>query len=655
MTQLSLLVTFSLVWVNLVGLGLLANLVFRDYAVSRVGGPILLCLVLFSLEHYWGLGSHLAFLPFSTVLSGWLIWRERALLRRNLWLEGAFALGFLYSLVWRYAYPDIDISGEKLPDLVFINDYFVGSRLPPIDRWLPPFHADFYYSFQYYAAALLARWFHLDPAISYQVTFCTMAGLMTSAIYAAVSRLCAWRPGRWLMMVALLLGGCGLNTLVHLSMNHYVQPAEICRYLGLPRPEKERTFIGVALDHVMYDGVKDPAELPVTPLNFVLAEGEFHPPVFGFLLLLFTALLLATLDSEWGLRKRNLLHALLAATVPLSLIGNTWIFPLQAVLVAGWFVYRAVRGERTHLVAGFYGAGAATLLAYPFLGGFMTQPLAHATQPRLVTPHDHSWIGWFFVFWPVFALAFLAFWNRERRGMVWFLICTWGLLMVGTEVFYIHDVNGSTWERYNSTLKWWGWIYAGAVLTLGSANLGAVSRFCRVGSAIVILVPCVEGYDVLRYFAGTAKPNYGHIEGYHWLTDDSCVRDMLIALRARPDGICIDSNLTYGNTDATALGTFAGKQSLVGWPVQEGIWRGLQVDIGERMKKMQSFYDGSMEDPLTWLEENNVRYVLWLQKDNNDANQHFVPLMAKIKGRYAWHHFYGNDGDWAIGYWERKD
>ncbi|HEY5080002.1 MAG TPA: DUF2298 domain-containing protein, partial [Opitutaceae bacterium] len=272
MTQLSLLITFSLVWVNLVGLGLLVNLVLKDYAVSRVGGPILFCLVLFSFEHYWGLGAHLAFLPVSSVLSGWLIWRERALIRKNLWLEGAFALGFLYSLVWRYAFPDIDISGEKLPDLVFINDYYVGTRLPPIDRWLPPFRADFYYGFQYYAAALLARWFHLDPAISYQITFCTMTGLIASAIYAAVSRLCAWRPGRWIMMSALLLGGCGLSVLVHVSMNHYVQPAEICRYLGLPRPEKERTAVGVALDHLMYDGVKEPAELPVTPLNFVIAK-----------------------------------------------------------------------------------------------------------------------------------------------------------------------------------------------------------------------------------------------------------------------------------------------------------------------------------------------------------------------------------------------
>jgi uncharacterized membrane protein len=272
-----------------------------------------------------------------------------------------------------------------------------------------------------------------------------------------------------------------------------------------------------------------------------------------------------------------------------------------------------------------------------------------------VTHHDHSWLGWLSVFWPVFALGILGFWNKERRGVVWYLICTWTVLMVGTEVFYVHDVNSGTWERYNSTLKWWGWIYAGAILTLGSVNLGAVSKICRYGSFLVILGPCVESYDIVRYFAGTDKPSLGHLEGSFWLTGDSCVRDILLALKARPDGICIDSNVTYGNTDATVLGAFAHKAALVGWPVQEGIWRDQQIEIADRMNSLNDFYAGKMEDPVGWLLANNVRYVLWLQKDNNDGNHLFLPLMAKMKAHYTWRHFYGNDTDWALGFWERKD
>ena len=59
--------------------------------------------------------------------------------------------------------------------------------------------------------------------------------------------------------------------------------------------------------------------------------------------------------------------------------------------------------------------------------------------------------------------------------------------------------------------------------------------------------------------------------------------------------------------------------------------------------------------PVSWLVENDVRYVLWLQKDNDSMNARFLPLWDKIRPRYAWRHFAGNDGDWAVGFWERID
>ena len=113
-----------------------------------------------------------------------------------------------------------------------------------------------------------------------------------------------------------------------------------------------------------------------------------------------------------------MLHALLAATVPLSLIGNTWVFPLQTALVAGWFIYRAISGERDHWLAGLFGAGAASALAYPFLVGFLQQPAAHTTALRLTRAGQHATpVEWLSVFWPLVLLMALAFWNREKRGL----------------------------------------------------------------------------------------------------------------------------------------------------------------------------------------------------------------------------------------------
>lgn len=114
MTIVALLITSGLIWFNLVGLGLLFNLAIKDYAVSRISAPFAFCLFCFFVEHFYGLGGRLMFFPISTALSGWLFWRHRSLLRRNIELEAAFGIGFLYCLVWRFAFPDIDLSGEKI-------------------------------------------------------------------------------------------------------------------------------------------------------------------------------------------------------------------------------------------------------------------------------------------------------------------------------------------------------------------------------------------------------------------------------------------------------------------------------------------------------------------------------------------------------------
>jgi uncharacterized membrane protein len=654
MTLLFLLLIFGIIWLNLAGLAVLTNYAVGDYAVSRVGAPITLCLVFFFIEHFVGFGPQLWLLPFSTVLAGYLVWKETELVGNNLMIEAAFGLGLAYCLAWRYAFPDIDLTGERIPDLVFIQDYMGGTRLPPTDRWLPPFKLDFYYSFQHYSAALLGRWFRLDSTYSYQAAYCVITGLITAAIYGAANRLCSWRPGRWIVMLALLVGGCGLGLEANLSMNHFVIPSQIEWYLGFHYTAKERTELGQFLDSKMYaSGIRP--ELPVSPLSSQIAVGELHPPYAGFLILTFSALLIASLESEEDRRRRNVLAGALAATIPVSLIANTWIFPLQTLLVGAWLAYRAIQGDRRPWLACLVGAGVASLLAYPFLAGFLPQSLAGTGQFRLVKPDQFNWIGWFLVFWPVLGLVLLGGFNRERRRLALFLVCLWAVLAVGTEIVYIHDYNGGAWERFNSTLKWWGWIYAGAVLTLGAVNLGSVNRICRYGSALMLLGPCAEAYNFGRFYWGTGKPSLGHVEGTFWMTHDPNYRKLVASLKAEPDGICIDSNTNGPNLTAV----FAGKESLVGWPFRESLWRDFQTEIGVRGGQIDAFYGGKADDRLAWLLKNDVRYIVWMQKDNIGKNSQLMPIMTAIGSRYTWHQFYGAISDRTspllLGYWERND
>jgi hypothetical protein len=656
MTPLFLLISMGLIWVNLVGLALLCDRGLKDYAVSRIGSIFGICLFLFFIEHFQGLGPRLWFLPFSSLVSAWLIWSDRDKLRAHAVVEAAFGAGLVYCMVWRYTFPDIDLFEERIPDLLFIHNYAHGTLLPAPDRWMPPFNADFYYSFQFYAAALLGRWFGLEPNLSYQFAYCVITGLICCAVFTAARRLSPWRPAAWILTVALMLGGCGLGLVIHLAMKSYLEPLEMVRYLGMVWEPQYRTAFGKALDGMMYTKGVTAIELPVEPLSYLVVKGEFHPPLIGFLVLAFSLLVIASLAGEATPRRRWVLHALLAASIPLALIGNTWVFPLQAVLVLGWFVYRGLAGERAHWLAGLFGGGAACTLAYPFLVHFLQAPAVHTTVLRATHRGDHATVvEWLSVFWPLVGLMLLSFLNRERRGLCMFFGAVWLVLLAGTEIFYNHDINGGTWERFNSTLKWWGWIYAGGVLTLGALNLSARSRLCRYASLVVILLPCAMIYDYGRQFVETPKDTMGHLDGTYWITRDTALRDIVSALKSRPDGICIDSNLAFANTDANVLGLFGNKKAYLGWPVQEGIWREFRTEIRDRQAEVAAFFAGKMADPLAWLLKNDIRYVLWLQKDNDDLNARFLPMDAKIKSRYVWRHYAGTDTDWAVGFWERAD
>ena len=83
---------------------------------------------------------------FTTAASIFGIVRERRIFVSNWRIEAVFSGAFAYALAWRYAFPDIDASSEKMTDLTFIANYMDGARLPPVDRWLPPFRFDMYYA-----------------------------------------------------------------------------------------------------------------------------------------------------------------------------------------------------------------------------------------------------------------------------------------------------------------------------------------------------------------------------------------------------------------------------------------------------------------------------------------------------------------------------
>jgi uncharacterized membrane protein len=650
-------------WINLLGAGLAARRFVGDYAVARATGVLAICLVCFCLEHFGGWGPHLPLLPLTTALSIWLIWRNRSVVRENWGMEALFGLGFFYCLAWRYTFPDIDFSEDKMPNFGLIESYMRGTRLPPPDLWLPPFRANCYYSFQHYGAALLGRLIGVGPGVSYHLAFCTLVGFITLLMGSCIARFCAWAPGRWAAMLSLLLGGSGVVAFVHVLVREPYS-IDIVRFLGGAIVHNGLTPLGHSVSAMMTTKGVEPRDLPMEPLSYFITKGDYHPPLAGFLLLAYAAALIAALETGAAGSRRSVLQALLAATVPISLVSNAWILPLQCLLVGGWFTYCVGRGERRSVLAGLSGAAIATALEFPFLLQFTQQAIGSNASIGVTGSADHTpWLGWLLTFWPVVGILVLGAFNRERRPLALFFVAVWGVALVGTEFLYNHDLYGGSWARFNSTLKWWQWVYAGIVVTLGAVNLGSRSRLCRYGTLVFLLPTLAFAYDLGTQFrnayresiAKGADSSIGHLSGAMWIERDPVIRDMIVELSSRPDGITLESGLRMENTESPAVTLFSGKQSFLGWPWLEEAWRGPFLEVNQRYLEINSLYDGTMENTLQWLLHNNITYILWLPRDNVEQNARFLPLNDKIKARYYWHHMYGNDRDFAIGFWERID
>ena len=655
MSLVFLSLAIAALWINLMGAGLLAMRYVGSYVIARITGALAICLVCFCLEHFFGFGPHLRVLPFTLGGSLWLIWRNRELVRANLAMEGMFALGFFYCLLWRYCFPDIDWSEDKMPNFGLIEAYMRGTRLPAPDLWLYPFPMNCYYSFQHYAAALLGRLVGIGPGVTYHLAFCTMVGFITQLAGSCISRFCAWRPGQWLVLLSLLLGGCGIAVTAHLLVKEAYM-IDLVRFVGGSIVRNQLTPLGQQVSHLMTTPGVEPRDLPMEPFSYFLTKGDFHPPLAGFLLLALAAALIAAQETGASGARRAVNHGLLAATMPLALISNAWVVPLQALLVLSYFGFCMLRGERRCWRPAAVGLAAVIALAYPFLLEFTQQPIGNNAAIGRTAAIDHTpLLGWLIIFWPVVGILLLAPLNRERRGLALYLLVVWVVALAGTECFYNHDLYGGSEARFNSTLKWWQWVYAGIVLTSGALNLGSRSRLCRYGTLLLLLPGLGFTYDLGRQFWLVPQDARGRLAGTAWLDRDIVVRDIIVELRSRPDGVTLESGLIMANSESPAVSLFSDKQSLLGWPWLEEAWRGPFLEVQERLDLLNHFYAGDMVDPLSWLLHNNVRYILWLPRDNGEKNAHFKPIMDQIKSRYYWHHCYGNDQDFAVGFWERID
>lgn len=665
-----LFLTLALIVVNLAGLTAAISRWLPIHASARLLGVLALCLLLFALEHLHGLGKLSWVWPLSTLAALWSIKRFHS---RPFWFgELVFAAGFGYGLLWRYAFPNIDAGTEHLTDLYFIANYFDGPTLPAADHWLSGSVFDFYYALQHYAAALLGRVFNLPIGMSMNLSWALLIGFMVSLGWEIAGNFIKHPALKAVLVAAMIIGGNGLSPLVPWMIDNGDNPPD-----AVMRVWTNTRFHGAYDQNVNTDfgrwiadgdpkqpGFTEHLELPLETIAYYSVLGDYHPPLGGFIIALWTLALTAFLGmrrtsgiraSDEGIRRwlhpDRLAFAALAMTPALILVSNAWVFPLQCLLLLCWGLARYWKADLDWpaLLAG--GLISMTLI-YPFFCYFGPSALSTPIQP--VATGFHSPLKFLLAMhWPILTLLVCSAWLLRKSPWTAALAVCVLIVFALSELVFVDDPMGGKYERFNTTLKWWSWLWPVTVIGLGSAVVGLSGVIGRSLALITLVGLLTYGIDLGRYWWLLDKPQKGQLAGDGWLKQDAATKDMLAYLRAAPAGYVLEAIEQGAYSNATALSLFAGKPLVLGWPDHEGQWRAGAAFIGHRAGEIRGFYAGTLADPLEFLNKYQVQTIVWTLADDQRVANLWTKLNEQIGSRYYWRAFSQTAGQ-AVGLWERK-
>ncbi|MES2933042.1 MAG: DUF2298 domain-containing protein, partial [Pseudomonadota bacterium] len=552
-----------------------------------------------------------------------------------------------------------------LPDLVFISSFFRGTTLPPLDYWLPPFKFDFYYTLQYYGAALAGRILHMTPSLTYNLCAVFLSGMSLALVWDLASRFVPTRLPRLLLVAAIAFGGTGVSIFTHIAVDagaNQVTRGErmwgSARFIG-----EYDNHINTEIGHALFPR---PGALNVVPralgmenFGYQYFLGEYHAPLGGYFLLLLALAAMAALQGATAKERsrKRCLQAVLGFSIPVVFATNTWMFPFQFLLIAGWALWNAWQGRKNadakpDWIALIGSAAVGFVLLYPFLAGFATR--AVSTPISLVRAGDHTPVAQFLgLFWPLLVFFALGLWQKETRRLTLFFTLIFAAFLLISEVIYVDDPSGDQFERSNTVMKWWGWIWSGGLAALGAVLLGARARWVRVITGVTLASTLVFAFDTVSYWWHDRERGGANLYGSNVYTSDPVTRDMFLFMNAAPYGIVLENSYGTGYHEGGSFAAFSGKPLFVGWANQLGSWRGNMEIIGIRHEQLRKFYAGEMPNALMWLLDNEIRYVVWNRRDAR-AEGLWEKQNAQLMSLYAWQGF-GQENGKPIGLWVRRE
>jgi len=677
MNHLFNLLFITVLLLNLLGLALVTvQYTGLTPGLAKSASVLAICLVFFCLEHFVGLGALGWLLPFCTVGALWVIWKEHRLLLENPWGELAFLAGFGYALLWRYTYPDLDASSEKLADLEFVASYMTGARLPAPDLWLHPYTLTQYYAFQHYSAGLMGRFLNVSCGTAYNVAYCVATGLVLAPACDFVRFFTTSRARQILVLAALLVGGTGACLITPFTVKNE-QTFSSMRFVGSADAEDDSvlTPFGIALRKMEYGAAPIDAarhetilEMPMEIFSYVVHLGDYHAPLGGYVLLATALAAFGLLLGKPEAVPRRWATGVLTGTAPLCIFTNTWTFPFQSMLVAGCLVFLWCYRERPRWEELIGTSLIPWLLLYPAFTYFLSRTIGASMKIELVGPGQHAPVlSYLLQMWPVLGLVVLAWFaaGKGRKEYRWFAVVV-AFLLVLMETINIDDIYSGRFERFNTTLKWWPWVGMLSFLLLAPLNLADAtkSKVARLGTIVILLGSLVFAVMLGREFLRRPRTAVGQLDGAAWLRqagqDPRSPQNLTINgsilnyLGARPGGVTLETvvpnRMSFVETGAISL--FTGHPTVVGWAAHEQLWRGYQRDIEQRWNRANEFFRGQLPSALDFLAEQDVRFILWPGSQDVDPTL-FQKIQGQIGSRYFFVRF--DEGQPLKGIWERKE
>ena len=584
--------------------------------------PTLIVMFVFNfIEHFIALPELGWLLPVTFVGLGWAMLHPGPLLGAwgarwtNTTLETATTgmvlpgLIFIGTYTWVFGIlcfnPSITPNGEGPADMARIVDFCLGSKLPAVDVWCPPYDHGGYYTFQHYGASLLKRLFVLDIGTGYNIGFALANTLLIFAGAGAAYRIGGDRAwigvGTLIVLLANFKGASVLlliwNTLHPVSNLYDIFDARLANDIGdgWNDPNRHNPFGWIF--------VHPPPTLRMFPPAYDVYFPEFHAHIGGNFVTLASLLVAAETFRE---QRANWPWVCLLIFPLMCIIMATWFCVVVAVLCIGGFAAALIVGQRPaswRVVASL--TGIASFLIWPsvntLIAGADTHPVdVHLTPWVEYTNPLEFLIQWWPIILPWLCVFFL--WPRMNLFTRWVHVAV-PLLLIFFEVVTFAD-RGLTIEKN------WGAIYGvGTVvfLPLIFAQRGIPFR----------LVTVLFLFLGVSFLATNARVAYDYSWGGNVLRLRGDVPFQLDPQKKRIEqtlsryhGITVlPGKSVYSYNEAPSIIGFSENMCYIAWFMQEDQC-GHGGEAQYRDQQTNAFYAGTLPDPLGFLLSNHISAVM---------------------------------------------